>query len=1012
MATPLIFETCQPREDVLAGAVSEASYAADLEMVLEGKAPPDYLDPARFFAHTHPTRGLKRLLESVFARLSGSPSQIGSIFRLDTRYGGGKTHALIALSHVCRSGASIPSIGEFVDPSLIPSETVRIAAYDGQSASATDDVNLGEGVRARTPWGEIAYRLGGVDGYNLIKEADRTRTAPGSRSLQELIGDRPTLILLDELSVYLRKLQSASAPEAADQITAFLTALFKAVESSPRACVVFTLAIDQEGKAGDAYQKENQKIAQIVSDILDELESVAARKATLLDPTEEDETIHVLQRRLFESIDADEAEKAVTAYKQIWSANESTLPTGAVGSEAIESFRKHYPFHPEVLHTLRSKTATLKDFQRVRGMLRLLARTVADVWNSKPNDAHAIHLHHISLKNKDIRQEIFTRLAQGDYAPAVSGDVEAPENEAPSIAQQIDKDAYAGLPPYTTYLARTVFLHTLAFNQKLQGIDRASLRYSMVGPALDIGFIDDAAQRFIQESGYRDDKHDTILRFLTDINLNQLIRREARDNVEWDAVRSEINDKIRTIYQSTVGSFDLALFPATPQDVPDDASADKPVLVVIGYDAASIGAGSVQIPDLVERLYLHKGASNEYRKNRNNVVFLVVDEQNRQPMLDAMRRQLALENLRKPDRRQMLQPHQQQKIDELYQTSKHAVAVTIQAAYRHLFYPSRDRVDGASVDLAHSAIAKDESSADPGKGHKPVERLLRNLSKLRVSDDDPDSPDYIRDKTPLKSGRISVAELRREFRRDPALPILVGNDVFIRGIRNGVDHGDYVYQKGDLLYGQGDPWASIEVDENAVLYTAEYAGQHNIWPRIPEPVETGGVEVHDDADETGGDGPAPPPEPTPNPVSSFRHSGTLKECLTRLWEQRLSGSGVNIASMTLSFGDHSDAFRALGVVGVIANADKRVKLEGSYETKHDSSFGFDFNGGLQDAQVVKEFVETQFRAAREADLNLVVVITFHQPMDVSADSSSAVRDGLTRLGLGAAMVTLSAEYAS
>jgi hypothetical protein len=1012
MKTPLIFETCIPRDDIFSGAVSESSYAADLEMVLEGKASKDYSDPARFFSHTHPTRGLKRLLESVFARLCGSPSQIGSIFRLDTRYGGGKTHALIALAHVCRSGRSIPSIEEFIDPLLILSEQVRIAAYDGQSASVTDDVLLGDGVRARTPWGEIAYRLGGVEGYNLVKNADSTRTAPGSRSLQELIGDKPTLILLDELSVYLRKLQSANATEAADQITAFLTALFKAVESSPRACVVFTLAIDQDGKAGDAYQKENQKIAQIVSDILDELESVAARKATLLDPTEEDETIYVLQRRLFESIDSEQAKQVVTAYKQIWSANESILPTGTVGSDAIESFRKHYPFHPEVLNTLRSKTATLKDFQRVRGMLRLLARTVADVWNNKPSDASAIHLHHISLKNKDIRQEIFTRLAQGDYAPAVSGDVEAPENESPSIAQQIDKDAYTGLPPYTTYLARTVFLHTLAFNQKLQGIDRANLRYSMVGPALDISFIDDAAQRFIQESGYRDDKHDTILRFLTDINLNQLIRRETRDNVDWNAVYVEINDKIRTIYQSTAGAFELALFPATPQDVPDDANAVKPVLVVIGYDAASIGSGVVKIPDLVERLYLYKGASNEYRKNRNNVVFLVVDEANRQTMLDAMRRQLALENLRKPDRRQMLQPHQQQKIDELYQTSKHAVAVTIQAAYRHLFYPSKDRVDGASLDLAHSAIAKDETSADPGKGHKPVTRLLQDLAKLQTSDDDPASPNFIRDKTPLKNGKISLAELRREFRRDPALPMLVGNDVFIRGIRNGVDHGDYVYQKGDLLYGQGDPYAKIDVDENAFVYTAEYAREHNIWPRIPEPVETGVIEIHDDGGISSGGSLSQHPEPSRIQENSFRHSGTLKECLTRLWGQRINGSRAKVALMTLSFADHSDAFRALGVVGGIANADKRVKLEGSYETMQSSSFGFDFSGGLQDAQVVKEFVETQFRAAREADLDLVMTITFNQALDVSDDASSSVRDSLTRLGLGAANVTLNAIYAS
>ncbi|MDZ7793618.1 MAG: hypothetical protein U5P10_07995 [Spirochaetia bacterium] len=140
-----------------------------------------------------------------------------------------------------------------------------------------------------------------------------------------------------------------------------------------------------------------------------------------------------------------------------------------------------------------------------------------------------IHLHHISLKNKDIRQEIFTRLGQSDYAPAVSGDVEAVEHEPSSIAEKIDTDSYAGLPPYTTYIARTIFIHTIAYHQRLQGIERTDLRLSMVGPSLDIGFIDDAAKKFVEESGYLDlDKRDKVLRFLTDINLNQLIRRESQ----------------------------------------------------------------------------------------------------------------------------------------------------------------------------------------------------------------------------------------------------------------------------------------------------------------------------------------------------------------------------------------------------------------------------------------------------------------------------------------------------
>ena len=122
--------------------------------------------------------------------------------------------------------------------------------------------------------------------------------------MRELFGGEPTLILLDELSVYLRKVQLAGA--ARDQLTAFLTSLFKAVEGAPQAALVYTLAIGKDGRAADAYSAENQFIA----DRMAEAESVSARKATLLNPTEEDETAQVLLRRLFETIDASAAREA------------------------------------------------------------------------------------------------------------------------------------------------------------------------------------------------------------------------------------------------------------------------------------------------------------------------------------------------------------------------------------------------------------------------------------------------------------------------------------------------------------------------------------------------------------------------------------------------------------------------------------------------------------------------------------------------------------------------------
>jgi predicted AAA+ superfamily ATPase len=81
MSLPTIFETCDPRDDVLSGTIAEADFAADLAKVIRGIASPDYQKPDRFFATTFSTVGLKNLLRNVLARLSGDSSAAAAIFR-------------------------------------------------------------------------------------------------------------------------------------------------------------------------------------------------------------------------------------------------------------------------------------------------------------------------------------------------------------------------------------------------------------------------------------------------------------------------------------------------------------------------------------------------------------------------------------------------------------------------------------------------------------------------------------------------------------------------------------------------------------------------------------------------------------------------------------------------------------------------------------------------------------------------------------------------------------------
>lgn len=828
MTLPTIFDLCTPRQDVLQGTITESDFAADLAQVLRGDAPEEYKDPVRFFANTHPTRGLKDLLRNVCLRLRGSPHQVASIFRLDTNYGGGKTHALIALTHAIQGMQGVPNVGEFLDPALLPTGKVRIAAFDGENADPLNGRPLESGLRAYTPWGEIAYRLAGREGYERVRASDVQGGAPGADTIKELFGGEPTLILMDELSVYLRKLKAKERDAAGGQLTALLTALFKAVESTPNAAVVYTLAIGKGGKATDAYSDENQFIA----DKMEEAESVSARKAALLDPTEEDETVKILRRRLFTRIDDAKATAVIEAYRQLWEAHKDQLPQGDSQDARLVAFTSGFPLHPELIDTLREKTSTLGNFQRVRGMLRLLARTVARLWEKHPADAYAIHLHHLDPTFEPIRQEIVTRLGLRQFVPAIKADVAAVEGDQRALAQQLDAEHYSGLAHYGSYAGRTILFHTLAFNENLKGATAEELRYAVLSPGTDISFIDDARRRFVQESAYLDDRPNVPLRFAAEANLTQILRREER-HVDPGEARAQLNDRIKAIFGGAV--FNLYPFPGGSYEVPDDAGDGKPDLVLLGYDAVEVAGDNLVVPELVSRIYRQKGAAGDLRLNRNNLVFLLADQARKAEMKHQMVRRLALNELRKPERLNEFAEHQRDRILEWYRRSEQELALAIQQCYRHVLYPSRNRVEGADVDLAHTAIDVQTASDKPGNGQKQVVEVLRANNKLRLPEDEPDSPTYIRDRTPLKKGTITTATLRAEFRRDPALPILVGDDLFVKAVRRGIELGEYVYQSGELTCGKGDPWANIHVDEQSFVHTAEYAKVNGIWPKVAGP---------------------------------------------------------------------------------------------------------------------------------------------------------------------------------
>ncbi|MBY0362150.1 MAG: hypothetical protein K2X45_09615 [Phreatobacter sp.] len=443
------------------------------------------------------------------------------------------------------------------------------------------------------------------------------------------------------------------------------------------------------------------------------------------------------------------------------------------------------------------------------------------------------------------------------------------------------------------------------------------------------------------------------------------------------------------------------------------------------------------MPDFIGRIYTRKGSEEDkIRLLRNNLVFLLADERAVPQMREAMSRRLALYELKRPERLVDLADHQQQEILRQEQRAEQAVAVSIQGCYRHLLYPSKAALGDGSVSLAYASIDNPSTAEKPGAGQVQVVRQLSASSKLKSPEDAPDAPAYIRDRTPLKSKRqMTAAALREEFRRDPSLPIHIGDDPFKKMVRKGIEDGIFVYRREDLVAGQGEPMPSIVIDESSVIFTADYAKEHGIWPR---PVQTAATPSGDNGGRVvdgtptgdgtttaagvtpgGGDGGSAPggavktgTQPSADSASSgeiFVHEGVLKEALSVVFQKARSAKAASLASVTISPFDYADAFKLLPVAEGVPDATKHVEMEGDLVTAAGGELSLRAEGTLTEMKGLREFVEPQLRAASEKRLDVVIRLDFAAGLPVDGDAPERIIERLTRFGAAAAFVEASAK---
>ena len=929
---PSVFDICTPRKDIRDGYV-ESELAADLARVAKGDATSEYVDPAKFFAGTYPTKGIRDLLHHVLTRLSGNSSS--AIFWLNTSFGGGKTHALIALLHASRS-PSPDVVSEFVDTKLLPKEHVRIVVFDGQNADISNGHEIGDGIRAHTPWGEIAYGLAGTAGYARVDDSIYS-SSPGADTIKELLGDKPVLVLLDELAVYLRN--AGDNERVRKRFVVFLTALIKAVEGSPQAALVYTLAA---GGDGDAYADENRYI-------LGELESVSSRKATLLNPTVKGETIQILRRRLFERRNESQVNIIVDAYRRAWRANRDKLSDVVDQPNTINEFKTGYPLHPDILNTLISKTSTLENFQRVRGMLRILGHVVHNLWQHKDNiKPTAIHLHHFDIGDENLRLEITSKLKQDIFAAAIDSDIACDYKNKTSVAQKLDRKHYPNMPSFTTYVARVIFMNTLAYNQRLKGIDIRDLRYSVLWPDLDIGYIDEARNRFVDKSLYLNDNREKPDQFQAAPNIGLAIQREEQCLDDSD-LEKEIDQRIENMFQQ--GSFTLCLFPAGHEDIRDDT--DKPKLIIPKYAHMATSNPESTI-SMVDDIFRYKGIGNGTRIYRNNLIFLAAFESGVRTVYETARRYLAVSNLAKPESITNFADYQQKDIQKRVTLSNVVLHAAILKCYKYLYYPIQgDTLGYATMDWKENG------------GQRDIINKLRDSQKIRTNQDKPDNPEsLVAIISELKNGEITTLDFLNEFYRNTSLPILIDDRIFIDGIRLGINNGVFVYKNGDLLCGKGDPECDISIDKNSIVYTEKKARKLNIWPRKPK---------NNDRSSSNNSG-------NNNNNNKFslssvhaegKPSSAVRDILDKLHKNNIS----HITKIQIKSKDN--IFPLLSVAGRIKEVNVHLNIEGDYKTDTGSRFNFDFSGTLKDSEPVREFLKPHLQESSIGNICVKLDIKFN-----------------------------------
>lgn len=689
-ALPPWYTVALPHSDIREGRLDESVFAANIWAMRQNNAPTTYLDPEQFFAKTYLTGGLSKVLKKAGNALCGMTEAGDRIISLQTAFGGGKTHTQVALWHlarhpnVLRSSAACAEVREVLGDK-IPKKTCNVAVFTNQTCDATQGRRTPEGVQTRTLWGELALQLGGVELYKLIEANDQSRAVPQGLFAEILRNAAPCLILLDELADYCVGGMAVSVGQGtlADQTVSFVQQLTEAASQVPGAVIVATLpASHLEVASSDKGQE-----------ILSRLEKRFGRMSADLKPVADEEINEVVRRRLFENLgDPTIHAQVADAFMKLYTSHKNEVPPEAAKAAYRDRILAAYPFHPSLIDTLYLRWGSHNDFQRTRGVLRLLASIVGDLWQQRETTKQTqplIQPCHVRW-TIDAMRAALTRLWGASYDSVVAADIIGDKANAVALDDERGRD-YAD-ERVSQGVASAVLLGSFGGQGERAGFSSKEIRFSTGRPDLNWGYTDGALLALEEKAFYLHNaaagSQGKRYWFGTKPTLTKLLV-QYRGQFSGQDFDPEI---IETVQAQTRG---IKTDPATwkvlvnPQaDLPEQKTLTLLVLPSnCVWEEGQLSSGTVK--DRIKELSEKCGSKD--RLYRNTLLFLLPNPRGLNRLRKELREVAALEAVKR-DYASQLDPDQLDELKQKLTKQKETVSEVVGGAYPHIA-----RIEGQEV---------------------------------------------------------------------------------------------------------------------------------------------------------------------------------------------------------------------------------------------------------------------------------------------------------------------------